>query len=30
MLSSPKPSFRETPNKTTIFIVEFRKKNSIP
>ena len=29
MLSHQKPSFRETPNKTTIFVVEFREKNGV-
>lgn len=26
----PKPSFGETPSKTTIFVVEFREKNGVP
>lgn len=30
MPSHLKPSFRETPNKTTIFVVEFREKNGVP
>lgn len=30
MPSHRKPSFRETPNKTTIFVVEFREKNGVP
>lgn len=29
MPSHRKPSFRETPNKTTIFVVEFREKNGV-
>lgn len=30
MPSHRKPSFRETPNKTPIFVVEFREKNGVP
>ena len=30
MLSHQEPSFGETPNKTTIFVVEFREKNGVP
>ena len=30
MPSHRKPSFQETPNKTTIFVVEFREKNGVP
>lgn len=30
MPSHRKPSFRETPSKTTIFVVEFREKNGVP
>lgn len=30
MLSHQEPSFCETPNKTTIFVVEFREKNGVP
>ena len=30
MPSHRKPSFSETPNKTTIFVVEFREKNGVP
>lgn len=30
MPSHRKPSFRETPNKTTIFVVEFREENGVP
>ena len=30
MLSHQETSFRETPNKTTIFVVEFREKNGVP
>ena len=30
MSSPPKPSFRETPSKTTIFAVKFRKKTGVP
>lgn len=30
MPSHRKPSFGETPNKTTIFVVEFREKNGVP
>ncbi len=30
MPSHRKPSFRETPSKTTIFVVEFRKKTGVP
>ena len=29
MLSHQEPSFGETPNKTTIFVVEFREKNGV-
>lgn len=29
MLSHQEPSFGETPNKTTIFVVEFREKTGI-
>ena len=30
MSSPPNPSFRETPSKTTIFVVEFREKTGVP
>lgn len=30
MPSHRKPSFRETPSKTTIFVVEFHEKTSVP
>ena len=30
MLSHQEPSFGEIPNKTTIFVVEFREKNGVP
>lgn len=30
MLSHQEPSFGETPNKTTIFVVEFREKTGVP
>ena len=30
MSSHPNPSFSETPNKTTIFVVEFREKTGVP
>ena len=30
MSSHPKPSFRDTPSKTTIFVVEFREKTGVP
>lgn len=30
MPSYRKSSFRKTPNKTTIFVVEFREKNGVP
>ena len=30
MPSHRKLSFRETPNKTNIFVVEFREKNGVP
>ena len=30
MLSHQEPSFGETPNKTTIFVVEFHEKNGVP
>lgn len=30
MLSHQEPSFGETPNKTTIFVVEFHAKTGVP
>lgn len=30
MLSHQEPSFGETPNKTTIFVVEFHEKTGVP